>query len=133
MAESSTKNKVMVAIDDSEFSEYALTWALKMLGSTFVDSELLIYTARTPVDISYFYVSSWGTAELIKELNEIENKAALDLLKKAKTTCSEYGITAEGIAEIGDPKVAICNAVEKLNVQLLIIGSHGRGALNRLA
>nr|GEX42792.1 endonuclease 2 [Tanacetum cinerariifolium] len=290
MAESSKKNKVMVAIDDSEFSEYALTWALKMLGSTFVDSELLIYTARTPVDISYLYASSWGrdckdvdgvrgrcvagavgnyttqlleysnqtsqynltesllflshfmgdihqplhvgftsdrggnaidvhwftrkavlhhvwddsiiesaedrfygsnvenyidaiqrnitnewadrvenwencsgkqttcpniyasegikaacnwaykgvandsvlrAAELIKELKESENKAAIDLLKKAKTTCTEYGITAEGIAEIGDPKVAICNAVEKLNVQLLIVGSHGRGALTR--
>nr|GEX42793.1 probable inactive purple acid phosphatase 1 [Tanacetum cinerariifolium] len=131
LAESSKKNKVMVAIDDSEFSEYALTWALKMLGSTFVDSELLIYTARTPVDISYLYASSWGTAELIKELKESENKAAMDLLKKAKTTCTEYRITAEGIAEIGDPKVAICNAVEKLNVQLLIVGSHGRGALTR--
>ncbi|GJV71818.1 universal stress protein A-like protein [Tanacetum coccineum] len=64
MAESSTKNKVMVAIDDSEFSEYALTWAIKMLGSTFVDSELLIYTARTPVDISYLYASSWGSKTL---------------------------------------------------------------------
>ncbi|GJS44504.1 universal stress protein A-like protein [Tanacetum coccineum] len=72
-----------------------------------------------------------AAAELIKELKESENKAALDLLKKAKTTCTEYGITAEGIAEIGDPKVAICNAVEKLNVQLLIVGSHGRGALTR--
>ncbi|GJS97171.1 universal stress protein A-like protein [Tanacetum coccineum] len=63
-------------------------------------------------------------AELIKELEESENKVALDLLKKAKTTC-------KGTTEIGDPKVAICNEVEKLNVQLLIIGSHGRGALTR--
>ncbi|GKB93424.1 universal stress protein A-like protein [Tanacetum coccineum] len=133
MAEISMKNKVMVAIDDSEFGEYALIWALKMFGSTFVDSELLIYTARTPVDISYLYASSWGTADLIKKLKESENKAALDLLKKAKTTCSEYGITAEGIAEIGDPKVAICNAVEKLNVQLLIVGSQGRGALTSVS
>lgn len=129
--ESSMKNKVMVAIDDSEFSEYALTWALKTLGSTLLDSELLIYTARTPVDISYLYASSWGTSELIKELKESEKKASFDLLMKAKTTCENYGITAEGIAEIGDAKVTICNAVEKLNVQLLVVGSHGRGAVTR--
>lgn len=59
--ENNTKTKVMVAIDDSEFSEHALTWALKTLGSTLVDSEFLIYTARSPVDISYLYASSWGS------------------------------------------------------------------------
>ncbi|GKD66967.1 transmembrane 9 superfamily member 1-like protein, partial [Tanacetum coccineum] len=57
-----------------------------------------------------------AVAELIKELEESENK-----------------ITAEGNTEIGDPKVAICDEVEKLNVQLLIVGSHGRGALTRKA
>ncbi|XP_076911102.1 uncharacterized protein LOC143568964 [Bidens hawaiensis] len=125
------KNKVMVAIDDSEYSQHALKWALKTLGSTLVHSEVVIYTARTPVDIGYLYASSWGTAELIKELKENEKKAAIDLLNKAKATCTEYGITAEGVTEVGDPKVAICNAVEKLNVQLLVVGSHGRGPVTR--
>ncbi|KAJ9563661.1 hypothetical protein OSB04_008821 [Centaurea solstitialis] len=129
--QSGMKNKVMVAIDDSEFSEHALGWVLKNLGSTVLDSELIIYTARTPVDISYLYASSWGTADLIKELKDSEKKAANDLLNKAKATCSNYGITAEGMTEVGDPKVAICNAVEKLNIQLLVVGSHGRGAVTR--
>ncbi|CAH1416913.1 unnamed protein product [Lactuca virosa] len=123
--------KVMVAIDDSEFSEYALTWVLKNLGSTIRDSQLVIYTTRTPVDIGYLYASSWGTAELIKELKESEKKAALELLEKAKTTCTDYRIIAEGMTEVGDPKVAICNAVDKLNIQLLVVGSHGRGAVIR--
>lgn len=59
--EESMKNKVMVAIDDSEYSQHALNWALKTLASTIADSELVIYTARTPVDISYLYASSWGS------------------------------------------------------------------------
>ncbi|KAK9051092.1 hypothetical protein SSX86_027718 [Deinandra increscens subsp. villosa] len=138
---STMKKRVMVAIDDSEYSQHALSWALKTLVSTMVDSEVVIYTARAPVDMGYLYASSWGskslslslspTAELIKELKESEKKAALDLLNKAKATCTHYGITAEGITEIGDPKVAICNAVEKLDIQLLVVGSHGRGALTR--
>lgn len=40
-------------------------------------------------------------------------------------------IVAETIAEAGDPKEAICDAVEKFNIQLLVLGSHGRGALGR--
>lgn len=71
--ESSMKNKVMVAIDDSEFSEYAFTWALKTLGSTLLDSELLIYTARTSVDISYLYASSWGSISLSLKFKTFEN------------------------------------------------------------
>ncbi|KAL8227624.1 hypothetical protein R6Q57_015208 [Mikania cordata] len=156
MEGSMMKKKVMVAIDDSESSQHALNWALKTLGSTLVDSELVIYTAQSRVDIGYLYASSWGrsltdhyditvspavtrseyfeknpSAELIKELKESEKKAALDLLNKAKATCTGFGITAEGMTEVGDPKVAICNAVDQLNIQLLVVGSHGRGAVTR--
>lgn len=40
-------------------------------------------------------------------------------------------ILAETITEVGDPKVVICEAVDKLNVELLVLGSHGRGAIER--
>ena len=36
------------------------------------------------------------------------------------------------MTEVGDPKNTIYEAVEKLNIQLLVLGSHGRGALQRL-
>ncbi|KAM0047673.1 putative rossmann-like alpha/beta/alpha sandwich protein [Helianthus debilis subsp. tardiflorus] len=82
------------------------------------------------ISVTLFMVPA--AAELIKELKESETKAALDLLNKAKATCAGYGITAEGMTEVGDPKVAICNAAAELNIQLLVVGSHGRGAVTRL-
>uniref|UniRef100_A0A7N2QXX5 UspA domain-containing protein n=1 Tax=Quercus lobata TaxID=97700 RepID=A0A7N2QXX5_QUELO len=42
-----------------------------------------------------------------------------------------FSIVAETVTEVGDPKVAIYEAVEKLNIQLLVLGSHGRGAIKR--
>lgn len=42
-----------------------------------------------------------------------------------------YQITPKLVMEFGNPKEAICDAVEKLRVDLLIVGSHGRGALQR--
>ncbi|GJY84245.1 acyl-acyl carrier protein thioesterase ATL3, chloroplastic [Tanacetum coccineum] len=41
-------------------------------------------------------------------------------------------ITAKTMTEIGDPKELICEAVEKSNVQLLVLGSHSRGAIKRV-
>lgn len=40
-------------------------------------------------------------------------------------------VVAETITEIGDPKEAICEAVQKMNIDLLILGSHSRGPLER--
>lgn len=42
-------------------------------------------------------------------------------------------IVAEAVTEVGDPKEAICEAVEKHNIKLLVLGSHGRGAVKRYA
>lgn len=41
-------------------------------------------------------------------------------------------IPAEMVTEVGDPKEAICAAVENLNIQLLVLGSHSRGVIKRL-
>ncbi|KAL5989461.1 hypothetical protein ACLOJK_010353 [Asimina triloba] len=39
--------------------------------------------------------------------------------------------TVETVTEVGDPREVICEAVEKLNVDLLILGSDGRTAIQR--
>jgi nucleotide-binding universal stress UspA family protein len=36
------------------------------------------------------------------------------------------------VTEVGDPKNAIYETVEKLDIQLLVLGSHGRGVIQRL-
>lgn len=41
-------------------------------------------------------------------------------------------VAADTFTEVGDPKEVICEALEKLNIQLLVLGSHGRKALQRL-
>ena len=40
-------------------------------------------------------------------------------------------VTAQTATEVGDPKDAICEAVEKFKVSMLVLGSHGRGAIKR--
>lgn len=58
-------------------------------------------------------------------------------LKKKRENSAEFivfshlQIAVETVTEVGDPKEVICEAVEKYKIQLLVVGSHGRGALGR--
>ena len=40
-------------------------------------------------------------------------------------------VVAVTVTEVGDPKEAVCEAVEKFKINLLILGNHGRGVLQR--
>ncbi|GFP85360.1 universal stress protein a-like protein [Phtheirospermum japonicum] len=127
------RKKVMVAIDESEYSHHALEWALENLRETLENSKLVIFTAQPVADFGYLYASSFGAApaELIRSVQENHKTIAEALLEKAKDICSKYGVAAETYTEVGDPKEAICEAVEKYSIQLLLLGSHGRKALQR--
>ncbi|XP_018806489.1 universal stress protein A-like protein [Juglans regia] len=131
---STGKKKVMVAIDESECSRCALQWALDNLRETIANSDLLIFTVQPIVDFGYAYASTLGAAppELMRSIQENHQKIASALLEKAKEMCANHGIIpAEMVTEVGDPKEAICATVEKLNIQLLVLGSHSRGVIKR--
>lgn len=127
------RKKVMVAIDESDCSHYALKWTLDNLGGSISASQLVVFTAMPQPDFSYIYASTYGAAlpDLIQSLQENQKKVTAALLEKAKRICADQGIIAETVAEIGDPKEVICEAVKKLHIRLLILGSHSRGALQR--
>ncbi|XP_021298880.1 universal stress protein A-like protein [Herrania umbratica] len=133
MEENKMKKKVMVAVDESECSHHALQWALENLGDTLSASQLFIFTAQPLPNFAYLSASTYGAAplDLITTVQENQKKLTLALLEKAKDICATHGVDAETMTEIGDPKDKICEAVEKLKIQLLILGSHGRGALQR--
>lgn len=58
------KKKVMVAIDESECSHYALEWTLQNLPQTIQNSKLYIFTAQPLADFAYLYASSYGTVRM---------------------------------------------------------------------
>ncbi|CAD5173255.1 unnamed protein product [Musa acuminata subsp. malaccensis] len=151
MAEGGAEGKakrVMVAIDESESSHYALEWVLSNLRSSLSSSPLVVFTVQPYPEISYLNAASFGAPricdfsfssflfpsamELIQTVQQHQKELALSLLEKAKEICIQHGVVAETISEVGDPKEAICEAVEKLKIDLLIVGSHGKGAIQRV-
>ena len=57
---SGEKKKVMVAIDESENSNYALEWTLEKLRDTIADSDVIIFTAQPKFDLGSVYASTLG-------------------------------------------------------------------------
>ncbi|XWS22491.1 hypothetical protein CRYUN_Cryun29cG0039700 [Craigia yunnanensis] len=133
------KNKVMVAIDESEYSHYALMWVLDNLKQS-LNSPLIIFMATPPPKNNIAYAAPLASArmycpvssmEFVNSIQEQHKKLALALLEKAKDICAAQGVTAEIITEIGDPRMTICNMAEKLNINLLILGDRGFGKIKR--
>ncbi|XP_056166035.1 universal stress protein A-like protein isoform X1 [Syzygium oleosum] len=133
MEEGGTKKKIMVAIDESECSHLALQWALDNLGHTIAGSELIVFSVQPSSDYGTVYAASYGAAppDLIRILQENRKKLTSALLEKAKEICSQHGVNAETMTAVGDPKQEICTAVDELNIQFIVLGSHSRGAIKR--
>lgn len=63
MAEGGAEGKakrVMVAIDESESSHYALEWVLSNLRSSLSSSSLVVFTVQPYPEISYLNAASFG-------------------------------------------------------------------------
>ncbi|KAI5318756.1 hypothetical protein L3X38_038464 [Prunus dulcis] len=144
------KMKVMVAIDGSEESLYALKWALDLLlvgpkdNADDVATSTGTATLEAPHAGSHENVSmvtlihvmqpfqnyvlpAAGSAELRKEQEE---KAAA-ILARALEICKDKMIKAETLILRGDPKDMICEATEQRHADLLVVGSRGLGMVKR--
>ncbi|KAK4776490.1 hypothetical protein SAY86_005178 [Trapa natans] len=136
------KMEMMVAVDDSEGSFYALGWALDHLfrGRTLEENDRLGRVTAVHVQEPFqhylfpagpgstaFYASS-AVIESVKKAQE-ENSAII--LSRALQMCREKMVKAQTLIMTGDPKDMICRATEEMHVDLLVIGSRGLGKIKR--
>ncbi|CAN1306987.1 Universal stress protein A-like protein [Linum perenne] len=143
--------RVMVAIDESDGSFYALQWVLDHLvgggGGGIVPSNepsledtgmvTLVHVQQPfhpqilpvgPGGNAAFYATS-ATFQASMKQAEDENSAAL--LARAMKLCSDNMIKAETLILEGDAKDKLCQATEQTHVDLLVVGSRGLGKIKR--
>ncbi|CAN1306988.1 Universal stress protein A-like protein [Linum perenne] len=124
--------RVMVAIDESDGSFYALQWVLDHLvgggGGGIVPSNepsledtgmVTLVHVQQPFHPQILPVGPGGD----------ENSAAL--LARAMKLCSDNMIKAETLILEGDAKDKLCQATEQTHVDLLVVGSRGLGKIKR--
>ncbi|WOL11802.1 universal stress protein A-like protein [Canna indica] len=137
---SEAERRIVVAVDESEESIYALRWCLRNLprpvsgdASESRDTFILVYARPTPPVYSamdgtgYFFAQ-----EVTANMDKYSRDLADAVMEKAKNICKEYAnITVEAKICAGDARDVICQMVDKLGADLLVLGSHGYGFIKR--
>ncbi|KAK3021039.1 hypothetical protein RJ639_047286 [Escallonia herrerae] len=130
----SEKSVMVVAIDDSEHSFYALDWTLDHFFTPFVPNspyKLVIVHAK-PTPASAIGLAGPGAADVLPYVDADLKKIAARVVEKAKEIC-HVKLVNDVIMEVveGDARNVLCEAVEKHHATLLVVGSHGYGAIKR--
>ena len=118
-----TPQKILVPIDFSQGSERALDYACalaKRLGAT-------VHLVHA-LNVELPELTLTLTSEMRRSLLD-SNQAALDLLADARRASVEIGMA---LVKDGDPREVIHATAEKLGVDLIVMGTHGRRGLARL-
>jgi nucleotide-binding universal stress UspA family protein len=122
-------NTILVANDFSQDAEVATAAAMRLardLGATL----RLVHTVEIPFATSGNPHSTSGVTpdELARD-----EEAAAEMLATAASQVRSQGVEAEIDVEVGHPASCILAAARDAGARLVVVGTHGKGALRRMA
>ncbi|XP_027364286.1 uncharacterized protein LOC113871391 [Abrus precatorius] len=137
--------KVMVGIDESDGSFYALKWAIDNLFTTMAtvgeathENEGMVFLIHVEPKVhNYVYPVGPGGAAfypasvVVDSVKKAQEERSTAILSRALKMCHDKLVKAESIILNGDPREMICEAAEQMQVNLLVMGSRGLGTLKR--
>jgi len=117
--------KILLAVDGSEHSYRAVDFVANA-GWLQAGSELVVFTAVAPLPRR---VENMADPELVQRNYLTE---AQEILAPARQRLSTIGMPVRYDWAVGPPAEAIARTAEKLQPYLIVMGSHGQGALANL-
>ena len=139
---------VIVAVDGGEESMDALRWAIDNLklrspapGSTDPPGSFIVLHVQPPPTIaaglnpgaipfggpSHVEVPAFTAA-----IEAHQGRITQAIIDHALKICSEKNVNVKSEVVIGDAKEKVCELVEKLHADLLVMGSHTFGPIKRM-
>ncbi|KAM0843934.1 hypothetical protein ACQ4PT_057391 [Festuca glaucescens] len=133
LEEGRSKTVVLVGVDDSDHSYRALEWAVRHVATAGVAAatELVVVHAKQAASSVVTVGGAAVAGDVVRYVEEDLRKRADEVVERARSLCVANSV--EGVVEVidGEPRYVICNAVEKHGADLLVVGSHGYGAIKR--
>jgi len=115
--------KVLMPVDFSDASLYALTYA-KAIAEKF-DAKLYLYHCMTDINAYISYIPSFPTEEAVKNLRD-------ESMKEMEHIINKYSLkNVETVIEMGVPADAIVNFAKRNQIDLIVMGAHGKRGLER--
>uniref|UniRef100_A0A7N0UI94 UspA domain-containing protein n=1 Tax=Kalanchoe fedtschenkoi TaxID=63787 RepID=A0A7N0UI94_KALFE len=135
MGEKNQQQQVMLfGIDEGEHSFYALEWVLDhfFAASGFNRTFHLVVAYAKPTPSTVVGLGGPGTMDIMGVVDADLKKNAQEVLEKGKQLCTSKGVENASFEVVeGDPRNVLVEGVEKHHASLLVLGSHGYGALKR--
>lgn len=130
---------MMVALDESKRSLYALNWVLsnviKPVGQEEEQSDSFVCLLHVNLPFqTYVYPAGpviYTTPSVVDSVRQAQEQISAGIFARAIRCCEEKKIKTEAVSLRGDPKEVICQAIEERHVDLLVVGSRGLGMLKR--
>jgi nucleotide-binding universal stress UspA family protein len=119
--------RVLLAIDDSKFSE-AATQALLQQMRPEQTEVCVLHALEPPVVMPYSYL---GTIASLDDLQQARSAEAQELVRRVEESLSKAGFKVQTTVAEGDPRIAIIDQAKEWKAELIIVGSHGRRGLDR--
>lgn len=69
--------------------------------------------------------------EVLRYVEADLRRRAEEVVERARRLCAASSV--EGVVEVveGEPRIVLCNAIDKHRADMLVVGSHGYGAIKR--
>ncbi|KAL5561470.1 hypothetical protein UlMin_031217 [Ulmus minor] len=128
------KPVMLVAVDDSEHSMYALEWTIDHFFAALASNPpfKLVAIHAKPTPTSAVGLAGPGAAEVLPLVDSDLKRIAARIIEKVREVCARKSINDVLVEVIeGDARNVLCEAVEKHHASVLVVGSHGYGAIKR--
>ena len=125
------KMMMVVGVDESEHSYYALQWTLLHFFSPGQQQlyRLAVVNAK-PTASSAVGLAGPGAADVLPFVEADLKLSSKRVIDKAKELCAQVSDAVFEVVE-GDARNVLCEAVERHHAEVLVVGSHGYGAIKR--
>ncbi|KAI9228963.1 MAG: hypothetical protein DHS80DRAFT_14681 [Piptocephalis tieghemiana] len=120
---------VVVALDETENSSYALRWTIENILQQGRDLAVLIH-CRTPYTAPSPYASFGDPEQYTAEMQERERSHSL--LKKYAMDVKLSGFAVKAISIRGECRTEIVRKVAELKADMVIVGSRDRSKIRRV-
>jgi universal stress protein A len=79
------------------------------------------------------HINAYGVAQAYPAVIDLETEMRSEARRQLVELATKYGIPeSQQYVEVGSPKIVILDKIKQLNVDLVIIGSHGRHGIGIL-
>ncbi len=120
--------KIMLATDGSASARHALNEALRLLSVR--GAQVAVVAVTPPIGLEPMAGMAPYPAVTVAPLPDVEDTR--QHLEDARHALEAAGVHPLLLSKTGDPATQIVEAAKAFDADILVLGSHGRGALGRL-